>query len=274
MTRPYVRVTGAYVQSAERLVRVNGVYPPAQTPGSILNIGPNAGQNHFLVQIAPTGGTAFETHTQDEIAAGYTDPAHFFVTSGSSVGLRPRADGPTTSGSTFARDELRELNLTGGNMKFNALTEEHWIRGLTRIVHTPANDPDVVIAQLHNGDADRIAIRTQMFSTGVTRLLVRINGSSVQPYLLDPYIFGTDFEWKIRLINGVAEIYFNNMTTPFLASTALVQTTHVDGWYFKVGAYNQFNVTALGATGLGVAPDEYSEVYLKNLSHWHTGWPP
>lgn len=243
----------------------------AATPAQILNIGTGATQNHFAVQIAPTGGSTYETHDQAEIAAGYTDPNHFFVTADGWVGFKPRADGPTTSGTTYARDELRELNADGSNAKWDALAGEHILQGRTRIIHTPANDPDVVIAQLHNGDADRIAIRTQMLSTGTVVLGVRVNGSLHATRMQNPWVSGSEFDWKIRLINGACEIYYNDMVTPLITVPAgtLVQTTDPAGWYWKTGAYNQFEPTATGATGLSVSSTEYSEVHLKSLSVQH-----
>ena len=247
------------------------------TPAQILRLGTGNGQNHFSLQIARDGAADFATLTLTQLAGGFDESPYFTaVTSGGvdRVQFRARADAPTTSGSSFARAELRELNEAGtANMKFDALVGEHILQGTTRIAHVPANDPDVVIAQLHNGDADRIAIRTQMFSSGEVVLGVRINGSIHATRFQDPWVPGSEFTWKIRLIDGTAEIYFNDMTTPVITSTALTQTSHPDGWYFKAGAYNQFNESATGATGLAVSATEYSQVELRSLSHWHTGWP-
>jgi hypothetical protein len=251
-------------------VDTGGTGGPTASPGAVLDIGPGPTQNHFDVQIAPNSGAWFQKSMAD-IAAGFTDPDHFYV-DGDAVVFRPRADGPTTSGSSYPRDELREVNADGSKAKFDALTGEHILSGKTTIAHVPANDPDVVIAQLHNGDADRIAIRTQLFSTGKVALGVRINGSLHPTRFEFPWLGpGREFEWKIRLIDGVAEIYFNDMTTPLISSTALVPTTHPDGWYFKAGAYAQFNTSAAGATGLPVAAGEYAEVRLRDLHVYHSG---
>lgn len=238
-------------------------------PATVLNIGPGAGQNHFSVQVAPDGGSV-ETHSQAEIAAGYSDPVHFHTTPDGWVRFQPSAAGPTTAGSAYARDELREADAAGGDIAFNALVGEHIMQGRTRINHVPTNDADVAIAQLHNGDSDRIAIRTQMFSNGTVVLGVRINGTLHATRLQNPWVPGSDFTWKIRISSGTAEVYYNNMTTPVITSTALVQTTNPAGWYFKAGAYNQFNTTETGATSLTVPADEYSQVDLRELSVSHT----
>ena len=235
-------------------------------PASVLNIGPGGAQNHFELQVSPNTGSWF-VKTQAELAAGYSNPDHFY-TVGNRVTFRPRANGDIISGSIGARDELREVDEAGLAKKFDALAGEHILQGRTEIVHVPANDPDVVIAQLHDGAQDRISIRTQMFANGTIVLGVRINGTLHGTRFQNPYT-GGEFQWKIRIINGTAEIYYNDMVTPLITSTALVPTVDPDGWYFKTGAYNQFNTTDTGATGLTVSAAEYSEVTLRDLSVVH-----
>lgn len=242
------------------------------SPAQILNIGPGATQNHFLLQLAADGAESITTKSQAELADGFSDPVHFRARDGYVV-FSPRADGPTTDGTAFARDELRETNADGSNAKFNALQGTHILQGVTKIVSVPANDPDVVIAQLHDGGADRVAIRSQMFSTGVTVLGVRINGALHSTrFVPDWSPSDTSFAWKIVVENGgTVKVYYNDMSTPkIIADNVLVQTTHPDGWYWKVGAYNQFNESAAGATGQTVPATARSEVHLKSLSVSHS----
>jgi hypothetical protein len=244
-----------------------------QTPGQVLNIGTGAGQNQFEVQIAPNGGSAIEVHSLQEIIAGYSDPLHFRTTSDGWVRFSPRADGPTTSGSTFARDEMREVNPDGSALKFDALAGESTLTTQFRINHVPANDPDVVVAQLHDGDQDRIAVRTQMFSNGTTVLGVRFNGTLHATRLQSTFVPGTECVVKIRVYNqGAIQVFYNDMVTPLISmpTGTLVQTVDPNGWYWKWGAYNQFNPTATGATGLTVPANEYSEVDHKAPTVTHT----
>jgi hypothetical protein len=240
----------------------SGVADTSAAPGTVLDIGSGASQNHFDVQIAPTGGTA-EQHTMAEIAAGYSAAPYFEpLANGGQDWVRfwARMDGPTTSGATFSRAELREVNADGSSAAFDALTGEHVIQGVTKIVHLPPTKPEVVVAQLHNGTTDRVAIRTQLIG-GVTKLVVRINGSAVTPRLEETYVVGTEFAWKIRVIGGTVEVYYNDMGTPFLTSTALVSTGSAS-WYFKSGMYNQSNATTDAAT-------EYGEAWLRALDVTH-----
>lgn len=271
--------TGAYNQSNETIdsatewgsaelrdlsVSHSNIPEPAPTPATVLNIGYEPNQNHFLVQTAPTGGSAIVSRSQDEIINGYSEDPYFKTVGTQSpfrVQLWARMDAPSTSGSSFSRSELREVDQTGANFKFDALTGTHELHGRTKITHLPPNKPEIVIAQLHNGDFDRVAIRTQVISAQ-TKLLVRINGSAVTPRFAEPYVLGTEFEWKIRLVNGTVYVYYNDMTTPLITSTALVQTTHPDGWYWKAGAYNQSNETI-------DSPTEWGSVELRDLAASH-----
>jgi hypothetical protein len=243
------------------------------TPASItrtLNIGPLKGQNHFLLQVAPIGAPAFETKTQQDLVDGYSLDPNFkrvVETDGiSRVEMVTRMDGATTSGSSYSRTELREVEEDGVTLVgFDYTTGTHWIRGRTRINKLSAIKPEVVIAQLHNGAADRIAIRTQLIS-GAIKLLVRVNGSSITPRLEETYILGTEFEWMIRVKDGVASIFYKDMLVPMHTTTALTPTAGITTWYFKAGNYAQSNVA------LGEAPTDTDVVQLRSLQHWHTGW--
>jgi hypothetical protein len=236
--------------------------PPAIPPATVLNIGAAGTKNHFDVQVAPTGGTVIATHTMAEIEAGYSESPYFDTVNDGNNWARfyARMDAPTTSGATFSRSELREVNADGSAAAFDALVGEHIMQGTTKITHLPPSKPEVVIAQLHNGSSDRVAIRTQVISAA-TKLLVRVNGSAVTPRMDEAYVAGTAFTWKIRVINGLLEVYYNDMVTPLLTSSALVSTGS-PSWYFKAGLYNQSNTTTDVAT-------EYGESMLRSLSVSH-----
>lgn len=235
----------------------------APTTDSILNIGNATGQNHFDVQVAPTGASDYVLHTMAEIAGGYDENPYFTVNAdGTAVQFLTYMNAPTTSGSSYPRCELREVNADGTNMAFDALTGTHVLHGKSKITHLTANVPAVVVAQLHNGDTDRISIRTQLISGNID-LLCRINGSSSGlPRFQDSYVVGTEFEWKIEVSDGVASIYYNDMTTPLFTSTALVSTGGPT-WYFKAGCYAQSNTSTDAGT-------DWSSVELRDLTCSHS----
>jgi len=241
---------------------------PTGTPATVLNIGTAPGKNHFSVQVAPNGGSTFVTKTQADIAAGYNEDPYFKVVNSGGINrvqFWARADGPTTSGSSFARSELRELDLNGTNMGFDAKDGGvHQLHFRARVTHLPPDDSEVCIAQLHNGDTERLAIRTTSNGDGTCRLVGRANGSQIVVFA-DNYVPNTEFEGMLEIVAGEARFYYNNMNVPAATSNALVSTGS-SSWYQKVGNYNQFNETSASAT-------EYASTEIRDLWHWHTGWP-
>lgn len=250
----------------------------APSPAAVLNIGSGAGQNHFKVQVAPTGASSYVEYTQDDIQNGYAESPYFYVTSDNWVHFQSRVDGPTTSGSSFARSELREMDLDGTtNMAFNARTNTHRILGTSRITHQMANKPEIVIAQMHDGNRDRIAIRTQAISSAnptVTALSIRINGSIGDKsgtggngwQESSAYVLNRVVSWKIEGVNDVWKVYIDDMTTPKVTVPAAGLSSTSTAWYFKAGAYLQSSTS-------DDAGSEYGAVELHRLQHWHTGWP-
>lgn len=238
------------------------------TPGAILNIGSGAGQNHFDLQMARTGDASWTLVTQSQIAAGYSETP-YFITVGNAVQFYARLDAPVVGSSTSSRAELREVNANGTEAAFDANVGVHEMHGFTKIMHMPPVKPDTVIAQLHNGSADRISIRTQLV-TGTIRLRLRINGTSVTVSntgtldLVNPYVPGTEFEWKIRVVNGAISVFYNNMTTPVYTAPAgtLAATAGVTTWYFKTGCYNQSDPVTDAGT-------EYGQTELRGLTVSH-----
>lgn len=180
------------------------------------------------------------------------------------VQFRVRADAATTAGSTTPRSELREMLADGSEQAFDAMVGEHTLRTKCRITHLPPADPEVIIAQLHNGvTGDRISIRTQLVS-GNTRLLCRINGTEVLPRFEESYVLGTEFEVLIKVLDGgVVNVHYNGAIAPTV--TGQLVSTGSASWYFKCGAYAQFDETSAGST------TEFVTVEHRDLEVTHTG---
>jgi hypothetical protein len=253
-------------------ITLGGAAVPLDSPGSILNIGPGAA-NHFDVQVAPTGAGSIATHTQAEIAAGYTEDPYFKSVStpqGPAVEFYARLDAPTTSGSLYSRSELREVTADGSNMGFDINVGTHDYHGFSRVIHSPPTKPDIVMAQIHNGNADRVALRTQIVS-GTTRLRLRVNGSSVNGDITNPYVNGTWVEWRFLIQDGALTVWVNDMVTPFYTAAAGVFTpvTPLESWYGKAGCYNQ---SQAGVDDVGT---EYGQTQLRgsdSQSHCASYW--
>ncbi len=230
------------------------------TPGEILNIGSGQMQNHFELQLSKSGEPAIEVISQQQIAAGFEDDPYFIPVSRDTyetVQFLVQVDAPTTSGSLYPRCELRQTDEFGDLTSFDAMHGTYSLHGKTAITHLPPVKPEVVIAQLFNGEADAVAIRTQFFS-GKINLVVRVNGHVVKPLLASPYVLGAEFEWKIVVQDGIASIYYNDMETPIISNQQLSDTGRAS-WYFKAGCYAQTN------NRIESDPSEYVSVDLRDL---------
>lgn len=263
--------------------------PTGQTPGAILGIGTSAGRNHYSVQMSRLGDAAFFARTSAEISAGYQEPGYYEPNAAkNAVVMTAYVGGPTTGGSKYSRTEHREEDESGNKIAFNALDSgTHRQRVKFTVNHLMTHKPEIVLQQLHNGDADRVAIRTQLVQ-GVVELRIRINGTSATMDSTSPIspsamalvsgvnnILNVEFDSMIEVINGRVKVYLaradgtlGNMTTPVLTSTALTSTGS-SSWYFKTGCYLQ---SQKGVDG--DADDDWGRVTQRGLSHFHTGWAP
>ena len=212
----------------------------------------------------------------DNIITGDYDQLGVSTISGAGPGATPtsgvpavqfqvRADSATTAGSSFPRSELRETRADGSEMAFDAMSGEHSLHTRFRITHLPASDPEVVVAQLHDGvTGDRISVRTQLVS-GQTKLLVRINGTQANPRLDEQYTAGDEVEIKLQVRDGgVVEVYVAGSTTPLI--TGQLVSTGGPTWYWKVGAYAQFDEVSAGSS------TEYVSVEHRDLQVTHGGF--
>jgi len=232
------------------------------TPAVVLDIG-SARSNKYKLQTCIDGSGVASEYTMADIDAGL-QIANFLTvadgTAGPVVEYRIRADAQPTSGATTGRTELREMESDGTTQTaFDAMTGTHEFEVWTSIVHVPAADPEVVVMQLHNGSNDRISVRTQLIS-GATKLLVRINGTSAIRFE-ENYVQGTWFKVKARVSSaGAVDIYYNDA---YSVSGQLV-TTGSASWYFKSGAYAQFDTASAGSS------TEYAQVRQYGLVTTHT----
>lgn len=263
-------------------------YEVDTTVATNLNIGTASGKNHFLLQAAFPGYSDITQLTQADIIAGWnTDPEFHAVTDSwgrPGVQMHVGVSAPTTDGSTFPRVELRELSTDGVTlMAFDATTQEHWLRGRTKIGHLAATKPTLIMGQIHDGATgvgDLLAINTQL-SGGRIQLQLRVNGSASN--LPHPYLDiapGDEFDWMIYINAGAWSVFFNDLGTPYYtkaqfdALVALGTRTDPFVWsgaseyYFKAGAYSNSNTASEGGDTTQFMQDE-----LRYLQHWHTGWP-
>lgn len=232
------------------------------TPGAILNVGAAAGRNHFKLQYAPDPpGSSVVEVTQASIESGSNFSPYFTVVGGV-VQFRVRVDAATTGGSSYARSEMRETAADGNdNFAWDTATGPHWMWLRGRVTHVPPVKPTVIVAQIHSGTDDQIAICTQL-SSGVLKMLCRVNGtSSGQPNLANPYVVGTTYEILVKVHGGVTTIWFNDMVNPVITTTAVTGATS----YFKAGCYPNSNEND------EIDDTEYAQTEIDWIQVWHAG---
>jgi hypothetical protein len=253
----------------------------ATPAATLLNIkaSPSSGQNFFNLAYAHDTGSLINS-TQAQVAA--LDDAPYFTTSdnGIAVKMRISTDAATTSGSTHARCELRELQSDGSTLAaWNPLDgNEHILSGRSRINHIPSYKSSTTVAQVHNAASDVMELETRggTFygrSANDWYVILTLNGTaSGRPILLDHCQDGIEFGWKIRIYGGGHfGIYINDMVTP-VATDATTGMAHLSTFlsstadcYFKSGNY----VQATTAENNGIS--DYAEIELRDLHCWHTG---
>lgn len=250
------------------------------TPGQLLNIGTGNKQNRFELQTAFLGDGAITTVSVATLAGGYTNSSVFKNNADNSgVVCAVQEGAPLTSvDAGGARTELREMALDGTTlMAFDPTTQTHWMRGSSRVTAAPDGHLNgCVVAQMHDSSDDNIEICTQL-SGGVIKLLCRINGTSVgipvlsNLYQTDINTPGPWFDWKIEVGSFGYRVYYNDMVNAIVKSTdpgmPALTITGAGSCYFKAGIYTQCKDTDI------VDPNRFCSVELRNLMHFHTGWP-
>jgi poly(beta-D-mannuronate) lyase len=179
------------------------------------------------------------------VAAGF----FFSSENGTAVVFRAPCGGVTTSGSSYPRSELREMQ-PDGKKEASWSTEDSAIHSLAvslAVTHLPTVKPHVVCAQIHDADDDLIEIRLED-----KKLQVERSGESSVIFDRN-YKIGTPFDLKIEAGGGHVRVYYDG-------EEKLDWAVARRGCYFKAGCYTQSN------TKKGDAADDYGEVLIKTLS--------
>lgn len=239
---------------------------PVHYPWHILGIDGTAAGNHFKLQAARDGAGVTYEKTRAEIVAGYYEDPYFIAAGTDQEWCRfqVRMDSATTSGTTFPRSELREMQTNGtSEAAWNTASGTHRMRAKMRIPHLPAVKPTVVFAQIHDGTDDVIQLTTELNdTTGLVEVKCRVNGTSAgQPKLKLDYQEGDEHEYMIEVIAGTTKIYWDDLYSPVITTTAVATSTA----YFKTGAYPNTNETI-------DSPTEFAQVDIRDLIVWHTGY--
>lgn len=206
----------------------------------------------------PTNGDYRNSITIDTNELNTYSDSFFQTITGGGVSMRARFGGAVTStGTAYARTELREMADASTAAAWACTSKAKQMFARVRIKKTGRYKPEMSVAQIHDGDSDRLEIlytydRMQngnaFPATGTLgdkgRILAVWNGVRTGVATLDAaYVVGDIIEVTITA-NGTAgpgymHVDYNNVTQhkPSSACKAFGPTT--GGCYFKAGNYHQ-----------------------------------
>lgn len=188
--------------------------------------------------------------------AGYTEPPHFVSRGCNGIAFRAPVDGAHTSGSRFARTELREMTNGGRtNAAWSSTVGTHTFTETIAFTALPKGKPDVVGAQIHNAAEDISLLKVRG-----NRLFVTDAGRGVEKLVDANYQLGEQINMKWVVSGGVTKAYVNGVLQ-------LTFTRNYSGAYFKAGAYPQADCS----TAKPCDDSNYGATVITKLAVSHSG---
>jgi poly(beta-D-mannuronate) lyase len=217
-------------------------------PGRLLDL-----QNWKLT--LPTGRKGKPEEIEGPDLSAFTNDFFRLNDAKDGVVFTANAGGVTTSGSSYPRSELREMNGTE-KAAWDSTDGTHTLDVCEAITKTPATKPEVVSAQIHDTEDDVLQIRLEG-----TTLSVQYDDGRGEAVLDPDYELGTPFRVTVDVsAEGIAVSYNGEHKTDIKKSGS--------GWYWKVGAYVQSNPSK------GESPDAVGEVVVYSLDMKQDGNAP
>lgn len=155
----------------------------------------------------------------------YADSRCFFVR-GDAVVFRVKGDGVTTSGSSYPRCELREMELDGDRADWDTRRDVHLLEALYQV----SGNAKVVIAQIHDADDDLVMVSWQAGRIVVEWSKGKGKGSTKKQ--VGTVTAGAWFKVAIKAEGGKVTVELNDRE---VASKDVARA----GCYQKAGAYLQ-----------------------------------
>jgi hypothetical protein len=218
--------------------------PPVRYPGDLLDL-----RNWYLT--LPTGTEGDPRDIEQPQLQTYSGEYFRLTDAQDGVVFRAPAGGVTTENSNYPRSELREMDGTE-HAAWSSTTGTHVLDVRQAITEVPPVKPDVVAAQIHDGDDDILQIRLE----GST-LAVQYDDGEKQVVLDDDYRLGTAYDIRIVVSDGRIAVFHNGEQKADIAQRGI-------GWYWKVGVYTQSNAER------GDRPDAAGEVVVHSLRIDHS----
>ena len=215
----------------------------AQVPGQLLDL-----TNWKLT--LPTGQEGKPEEIVEPELSSFTNDFFRLNDGRDGVVFTANAGGVTTSGSSYPRSELREMN---GQEKasWSNTAGTHTMRVREAVTRLPAVKPHVVAAQIHDAEDDVIEVRLEG-----QRLLVEYNDGDDDATLDPAYALGTPYDLEIDAADGHIRVSYNETQKADIVKSGA-------GWYFKAGSYVQSNLSR------GDAPNAEGQVVIYALHVQH-----
>ena len=200
----------------------------------------------------PTGSAQ-----EEKDLVGYTAPPYFALSADrAGVVFRCPVGGSTTSGSSYPRTELREMDGTS-EAAWSSTEGTHTLTATVAITHLPVAKPQVVVGQVHDDSDDVVEIVATGTGNDTYRLGYRWKGSEQKPALLDAQPLGRPFTYTISVTDGTFSISVDG-------EPAATERMDTSGLYFKAGMYVQSNPSK------GDLPTAYGEAVFTALTIRHS----
>jgi len=251
----YVRIVGhgntvnAWTSITEVDIFAEGgtTEPPAcEYPSDVLNL------TNWKIQL-PIGDEESPDEVKQPALDTYKVSPWFIQTSDcQAVQFRSAVNGVTTSGSSYPRSELREMN-GSSNASWSSTSGTHTMVIDQIVTHLPNDKPHLVVGQIHDSEDDVSVFRVEGTNLYVT------NGDTTHHKLVTSNLqLNTRFQVKFVVSGGQIKAYYNNTLQTTISKS-------FSGGYFKAGAYTQANCTnsdPCSATNYGEA-----KLYSVTVTH-------
>jgi hypothetical protein len=178
----------------------------------------------------PTGSKGKPDTVQPAKLADYSSKWFHANSDKDGIVFTANVGGVTTSGSSYPRTELREMN--GSKLAGWSNTQgTHTLTVRQAVTALPPAKPEVVTAQIHDSEDDVMEVRLES-----GKLIASYNDGRTDVTLDPRYSLGTPYDLTITAASGRIRVYYNGAKKLDIAKRG-------SGWYFKSGSYVQSNTS-------------------------------
>jgi len=202
---------------------------PTPTPAGSRPPGQNFNLSNFHLQTPFASGSSIQIISQPQLAT-YTSSVFYTAADGAMTFWCP-VNGATTSGSSYPRSELRDLNEW-------TVSSTHTLTASCRVLQQPSNG-NTIIGQVH-GNISGSELCKLRWSNGRVEAGVKpqLGGSEFRIFIGN-YSLGTLLNYTIRVSNHLLTVTVNGSTVTHNLNSSWDADSR---YYFKAGTYPQDNV--------------------------------